>query len=76
MPASLSARATASSVTRATCRERYGRKGVQSREQVSAINAVDPPVIQKMRDILLPAKERADRGELTVLKPWLSARGA
>ena len=56
--------------------EHYGRKGVQSREQVSAINAVDPPVIQKMREILLPAKQRADRGELTTLKPWLTARGA
>ena len=56
--------------------EHYGRKGTQSREQVSAINAVDPPVIQKMREILLPARERADRGELTVLKPWLTARGA
>ena len=54
--------------------ERYGRKGPR-RDQVSAIHAVDPPMIQKMREILLPAKERADRGELTVLKPWLTARG-
>lgn len=51
--------------------ERYGRKGAQSLAQVSAINAADPPVIQRMREILLPAKQRADRGELTVLKPWL-----
>ena len=53
---------------------RYGRKGVQSPEQVAAINAADPPVIQRMREILLPAKERADRGELIVLKPWLTTR--
>jgi len=43
--------------------------------QVAAIHAADPPVIQKMPEILLPAKQRADKGELTVLKPWLTARG-
>jgi integrase len=56
--------------------EHYGRKGTQSREQVSAINAVDPPMIQKMREILLPAKQRADRGELVVLKPWLTVKAS
>jgi hypothetical protein len=56
--------------------EHYGRKDTQSREQVSAINAVDPPMIQKMRDILLPAKQRGDRGELVVLKPWLTVKAS
>ncbi|MDO8876509.1 MAG: hypothetical protein Q8M24_25595 [Pseudolabrys sp.] len=46
---------------------RYGSNGPPKPEQVSAINAADPPVIQRMRDILLPAKQRADRGELIVL---------
>jgi integrase len=53
---------------------RYGSNGPPKAGQVSAINAADPPVIQRMRDILLPAKQRADRGELTVLKPWLTPR--
>ena len=44
--------------------------------QVAAIHAADPPLIQQMRDVLLPAKRRADRAELTALKPWLTARGA
>ncbi len=54
----------------------YGRKGMLDAAQVAAIHAADPPVIQKMREILLPAKQRADRGELAILKPWLTARGA
>jgi integrase len=53
---------------------RYGSNGPPKAGQVSAINAADPPVIQRMREILLPAKQRADRGELTVLKPWLTPR--
>jgi integrase len=53
---------------------RYGRKGAPDAGQVCAIEAVDPPVIQKMREVLMAAKEKANRGELVVLKPWL-ARG-
>lgn len=29
-----------------------------------------------MREVLLPAKERAGRGELTILKPWLTPRAS
>jgi integrase len=52
----------------------YGRKGMYDPAQVAAIHAADPPVIQKMREILLPAKQQADNGQLIVLKPWLTAR--
>lgn len=52
----------------------YGRNGMPNAEQVAAINQADPPVIKKMREILLPAKQRAEKGELLVLKPWLAAK--
>lgn len=53
---------------------RYGKKGMFSPEQVAAIEALEPPVVKEMRKILMAAKKKADRGELIVLKPWLSAR--
>ncbi|MCK9916499.1 site-specific integrase [Microbacteriaceae bacterium K1510] len=53
---------------------RYGRKGAPDAAQIFAIEAVEPPVIQQMRGILVAAAERARRGELVTLKPWLSAR--
>ncbi|MDT3684040.1 MAG: hypothetical protein RO009_03225 [Pseudorhodoplanes sp.] len=49
----------------------YGRKGMLSPEQSAAIAALEPPVIKKMREVLLNAKTKADCGQLTVLKPWL-----
>jgi integrase len=52
----------------------YGRKGTQTRAQVAAIDAIEPAVVQKMRAILTNAKEKADRGELVRLKPWLSTK--
>jgi integrase len=52
---------------------RYGRKWLFSAEQVAAIEALEPAVVKEMRKILLAAKEKADRGELVVLKPWLGA---
>lgn len=52
----------------------YGRKGTQTQAQVAAIDAIEPPVVQKMRAILMNAKEQADRGELVRLKPWLSTK--
>jgi integrase len=52
---------------------RYGRKWLFSPEQVAAIEALEPPVVKKMREILMAAKEKADRGELITLKPWLTA---
>ena len=48
--------------------ERYGRKGAQSREQVSAIEAAEPLVVKRMRTILMTAKAKGDCGELIVLK--------
>ncbi|NJL07941.1 MAG: hypothetical protein HC900_06510 [Methylacidiphilales bacterium] len=49
----------------------YGRKGMLSPEQAAAFAALEPPVVKEMRAVLLAAKNRADRGEMTVLKPWL-----
>jgi integrase len=51
----------------------YGRKGMLSAEQVKAIEEVSPPVVKAMRTILMAAKDKADRGELVVLKPWIVA---
>jgi hypothetical protein len=52
---------------------RYGKKGMFSPEQVAAIEALEPAVVKEMRKILMAAKEKADRGELITLKPWLTA---
>jgi hypothetical protein len=52
---------------------RYGKKWLFSPEQVAAIEALAPPVVKSMRTILLAAKEKADRGELVALKPWLAS---
>ena len=54
---------------------RYGRKGMLDPKQVAAIEAIEPAVIGKIRKILLEAKEKADRGELVVLTPWLKPSG-
>jgi hypothetical protein len=43
------------------------------KKQVSAIEALEPPVVKAMRTILMTAREKADRGELIVLKPWIAA---
>lgn len=53
-------------------RGRYGRKGILDPKVAEAIEALEPPVVKKMRAILLNAKARADAGELIVLKPHLS----
>lgn len=52
---------------------RYGRKGILDPKQVAVIEALEPPVVAKMREVLLHAKAKADRGELIVLKPWSKA---
>jgi integrase len=52
---------------------RYGKKWLFSPEQVAAIEALEPPVVKAMRTVLLAAKEKADRGELVTLKPWLTS---
>ncbi|SIO62677.1 hypothetical protein SAMN05443247_09372 [Bradyrhizobium erythrophlei] len=36
----------------------------------SACEALEPPVVRQMREILLAAKNRADAGELTPLKTY------
>jgi hypothetical protein len=38
------------------------------------ITSLEPPVIKAVREILLAAKERADRGDLIVLKTYQSNR--
>ena len=38
------------------------------------ITSLEPPVIKAAREILLGAKEKANRGELIVLEPYQSAR--
>ena len=50
---------------------RYGRKGKIDPAQIAAIEKLEPGVVKTMREILVAAKEKADRGELIVLKPWL-----
>ena len=52
----------------------YGRKGMPTPEQMAAIEAQAPPVFKKLREILTTAKQRADRGELTALKPWRTVK--
>ncbi|UPJ71828.1 site-specific integrase [Bradyrhizobium sp. 187] len=51
-------------------RGRYGRKGILDPRIAAKIEALEPPAIKQMREILLAAKNRADAGELTVLKPY------
>jgi integrase len=49
---------------------RYGRKGMLDRKQVSAIESLEPPVVKRMREILMAAKLKADRGDLVIIKPY------
>ena len=51
-------------------RGRYGRKGVLDPQIAAKIEALEPPVIKQMRVLLLAAKNRADAGELTVVKTY------
>ena len=51
-------------------RGRYGRKGVLDPKVAAQIEALEPPVVKRMREILLGAKNRADAGELIVLKTY------
>lgn len=51
-------------------RGRYGRKGILDPQVAAKIEALEPPVVKQMREILLAAKNRADSGELTVLKRY------
>jgi hypothetical protein len=51
-------------------RGRYGRKGILDPQIAEKIEALEPPVIKQMREILLAAKNRADAGGLTLLKTY------
>ena len=51
-------------------RGRYGRKGILDPQIAAKIEGLEPPLIKQIREILLTAKNRADAGELTVLKTY------
>lgn len=51
-------------------RGRYGRKGILDPQIAAKIEALEPPVIKHMREILLTAKKLADAGDLTPLKTY------
>jgi len=51
-------------------RGRYGRKGILDPQIAAKIEALEPPVVKQMGEILLATKSRADTGELTVLKTY------
>jgi integrase len=57
----------------ASVTQNYGNKGFFSAELAAKIQ-VESPLVQKMREILISAKKRADCGELTILKPWLKIK--
>jgi integrase len=47
----------------------YGRKGTINANQMAAISALEPEIVKQMREILVAAKDRAEKAELIVLKP-------
>jgi hypothetical protein len=51
----------------------YGRKGSINANQ-AAISALEPEIVKQMREILMPAKDRAERAELIVLQPQSKKR--
>jgi integrase len=51
-------------------RGRYGRKGILDPQIAAKIEALEPPIIKQMRQILLAPKNRADVCELTLLKTY------
>ncbi|SCZ43875.1 hypothetical protein SAMN03080610_03144 [Afifella marina DSM 2698] len=50
---------------------RYGRKSRLGTKQTELVTSAADDLIKKMGPILLAPKQRADKGELTKLKPWL-----
>ena len=54
----------------------YGRKGSINADQMAAIAALEPEIVKLMREILVAAKDRAERAELIVLKPLSKKRTA
>ncbi|MGX7745899.1 site-specific integrase, partial [Rhodopseudomonas parapalustris] len=53
-------------------RQRYGRKGILDPIVAEEIKNIEPPIMKKAREILVEAKRRADSGELTVLKTYIT----
>nr|WP_249146086.1 site-specific integrase [Bradyrhizobium diazoefficiens] len=51
-------------------RGRYGRKGVLDPQIAAKIESLEPPIVKKMREILVAAKNRADTGELKILRTY------
>ncbi|WP_156386383.1 hypothetical protein [Rhizobium sp. Leaf391] len=51
---------------------RYGSKTRLTTRDLKELVSVQNPTIDQMSEILMDAKERADRGELETLRPWLS----
>ncbi|MBO9135146.1 hypothetical protein J5289_21750 [Rhizobium sp. B230/85] len=51
---------------------RYGSKSRLTTRDLKSWVEAQNPTIDKMSDILLAAKERADRGELKIIKPWIN----
>ena len=54
----------------------YGRKGSINADQMAAITALEPEIVKQMREILMAAKDRANEGALTILKPLSKKRAS
>ena len=54
----------------------YGRKGSINADQMAAISALEPEIVKQMREILMAAKDRANEGALTILKPLSKKRAS
>jgi integrase len=52
----------------------YGRKGTINANQMAAISALEPEIVKQIREILIAAKDRAEKAELIVLKPQSGKR--
>ena len=51
---------------------RYGSNRLMTKEQASFIVELETPLITKMREVLMTAKQKAEQGELKTLRPWLT----
>ncbi|WP_345099295.1 hypothetical protein [Chelativorans composti] len=51
---------------------RYGRKQRLTNRDLAQLTTISSPIIDEMAKLLLQARDRASRGELRVLKPWLT----
>jgi hypothetical protein len=51
-------------------RGRYGRKGILDPQIAAKIEALEPPVVKQMREIVLAAKNRTGAGDFSALKTY------